>query len=225
MVKHLRNIIDRIDCIILKSDARNYHFTTNEIINNHLYEDEQDIEIYPEENLLNLTDYQLSLIPIDKTATFTNTELLDRLYKIDSSKLSNTQIRALQNYYRAHSVIMDEKDVEDFLKKLKMCDLLVISDRQKNLDFVRRYHFNNNEILEILRQLQVSDYVENRKSINIGHLGDNLIIFQPSLVVIKDKTFEGLIIYLKIDIDESNGNIYVAVSFHETDKRDHRPYA
>ena len=120
---------------------------------------------------------------------------------------------------------MDKSDVEDFLRKLRMCDLVVVTERRKNLDFIARYHLGNDEILNILKQVKASDYVENRRSINIGHLGDNLIIFEPSVIIIDGERFTGLIIYVKIDIDESNGNTYVAISFHDTNKQDFRPYA
>ena len=215
--KHLREIIDKIDFIIMTDDINDYHFSTNESFNENVYEDE--IEIYNEENLLNLTDAQLMQMPLEKIHTFTNTELLERIYNIDKSALSADQIELLQRYYKQYNVIADSDDIEYFLSKLKECDDIWISASFKNRNFAKRYGLKTHDLLDIIKHLKPSDYIESRKSINIGHLGDNLMIFQPTTVVVKDNIFEGLIIYIKIDVDESSGDICAVISFHETNHR------
>ena len=215
--KHLKEIVDKIDFIILTDDVNNYHFSTNESFSTDLYED--DIEVYGEENLLNLTDEQLMQLPLEKIRSFTNTELLERIYNLNKSILSVDQIELLQNHYKQYNVVANSDDIEHFLSKLKECDDIWVSASLKNRNFAKRYGLKTHDLLSIIKQLKPSDYVENRKSFNLGHLGDNLMIFQPTTIVVKNNIFESLIIYIKIDVDESSGDICAVISFHETNHR------
>ena len=217
--KHLRDIIQHIDTVVVVDDVFNYHFSTDEVIDESLYEDEEDIEIYTEENLLNLTDEQLLQIPKDQIHGFTNTELIERIYNLDKSLLSAKQIEILKEYCKKYRVRIDSKDVDYFLSKLKKCTRVNIAPRPKNDDFMNEYDLSENDILNILKQLTIFDYIENRKSINLGHLTNNLMVFQPSSVVVDGKVFKGLYLYIKVDMVSSTDKVWVVISFHETKKK------
>ena len=222
--KHLRDIIKKIDIIYIYGDVtKDFHFSSDEIVDNALKED-NNIDVLPEADLLNLSDAQILSLSNEKIHSFTNTELLDRIFQADKNRLCTNQLEILQKYFTEYKVILDQKDVQDFLNKLQKCSKLFYERTTKNSDFINRFDLTPDDILNILKQLTVTDYVENRKSFSVGHLGNNLMIFQPSTIVVENNVFEGLFIYIKIDIDESNGLVCVAVSFHETNKRSKLAY-
>lgn len=222
--KHLKDVVHKIDVIALVDNINDYHFTTDETYDESLYESD-DTDKLPEEDLLDLTDEQLLQLPKEMIHTFTNTELLDRLNSLDKTLLSPSQIEILRTYYKDYKVVIDKSDVEDFLSKLSKCSSVTRVATKKNRNFSRTFKFTDDEVLGAIKQLKASDYVMNRKDFSIGHIGDNLMVFEPSTIVIDGNVFKGLIIYIKIDVDESNDYNVVALSFHETNAKNKRPYA
>ncbi|MBQ6654126.1 MAG: hypothetical protein IJM79_01195 [Erysipelotrichaceae bacterium] len=224
--KHLRDFIKKVDYLWVVNDIDEHHFSTDEVIDEQcLREDEDDIEIYPEENLLNLSDDQLLQIPEDRIHGFTNTELLDRFYKLDKTKLSANQIAVLTNYYEVYRAVIDKEDLELILDKLKKCSEVYVEPTRKNREFMVTFNISNEDVLSIVKQLTVSDYVGSRKSFNAYHLGDNLLVFEPTTVIVNDEVMTGVIIYMKINVDMITGDVGVLVSCHSTNHRNQRPYS
>ena len=50
------------------------------------------------------------------------------------------------------------------------------------------------------------------------------MVFEPSTIILNGNIFNNLIIYVKIDISKTSGTDIVAVSLHETNKRNNRAY-
>ena len=76
------------------------------------------------------------------------------------------------------------------------------------------------DCLEIIHSLKVEDYYANTYSTNPDHLNNVLIIFAPQVVTLSDgRTFDNLIIYLKIDLDETTDEAIALVSLHKGGRR------
>ena len=116
--------------------------------------------------------------------------------------------------------IISKSDVENILSKIKKCNSVFVEPRPKNASFISKYNLSSNDCKAILDSLTVDDYIKNTISVNSNNLGDNLIIFEPSTLVINGNQIEGVIIYIKIDMDESTDTSVVAVSFHQTNRKD-----
>lgn len=210
---HLKDVLDNIGLIVVVDDIENYHINTDFCLD----EDWQD-------DLSNATDdtlRKLSTVEIDK---ITDINLLDRLYKLIPQKFSIKQKQVLKDYYKKYSLVIDKSDVQVFLDKIKKCNRLILAGRPKNTSFLYKYDLYNDDCLNILHQLKVSDYVENRKSFNDSYFGNDLMVFEPSTIVLNGNIFSNLIIYVKIDTSKTSGTDIVAVSLHETNKRDNRAY-
>ena len=223
-VKHLRDFFDKIDFVVIVPNIEDFHFSTDEVVDESLYNEAEDVEIYREENLLYLTDKQLMQIPVEQISAFTNVELIERIYRIDKEKLSFKQIELLQTYYEKYRAVISREDVQYFLNKLHRCNNVSVIPRTKNDAFFNLYNLVEKDKYAVIRQLKVSDYVESRKSYNIGHLGNNLIIFQPDTIIIDGNIFKGVTIYIKIDLNMTSDTTVVAISFHDTNMQDSKPY-
>ena len=218
---HLKDILDKkdIDIIYVYNDIKDAHFNLTDSL-----EEDADTDVFNEldmlsmsnENLLNLSEEQLHQID--------NLELLDRIAKLDSTKLSTAQLKKLRKAYK-EKVIIKEDDVKQLLEQLKQCDRLFITPAPKNDNFLKEHNLYVKECLEILHQLEVADYCASTKSINLNNLGHDLIIFEKDSVTLKDNQKLGpLIIYIKLDLTGSSDSIIVAVSFHEALGLNKQPY-
>ena len=218
---HLKDILDKkdIDIIYVYNDIKDAHFNLTDSL-----EEDTDTDVFNEldmlsmsnENLLNLSEEQLHQID--------NLELLDRIAKLDSTKLSTAQLKKLRKAYK-EKVIIKEEDVKQLLEQLKQCDRLFITPAPKNNNFLKEHNLYVKECLEILHQLEVADYCASTKSINLNNLGHDLIIFEKDSVTLKDNQKLGpLIIYIKLDLTGLSDSIVVAVSFHEALGLNKQPY-
>lgn len=216
---HLNDVVKKVSSIWVFGDISDAHFSSPE----RLQEDEDNPT--PDELYLNLSDTQLLQLTDDELHQITNVELLDRLVKLDRTKLTAHQANILRPVYE-EKVIIDKQDVIDFLTKLKSCEYLYIANRPKNTEFLHRHHLSSNDCLNIIRQLKVSDYYRNTKDYTLAHIGDNLMIFEPKNVRLheSDDTTTDLVVYIKTDVDETDGDASVMISFHDTDRQNQLPY-
>ena len=87
---------------------------------------------------------------------------------------------------------------------MKNCSKINQNDYYKTTKFLRQNKLTLSDCLEIIHSLKVEDYYANTYSTNPDHLNNVLIIFAPQVVTLSDgRTFDNLIIYLKIDLDET----------------------
>lgn len=202
--KSIFDSIKKISIITLVDDVKNEPFT-NYNIN----------ESYSEEMLLNMTDDELIKLSDEDINLITNIEILDKLNRLIPDKLSHHQKELLYNEYITYSVKLDSDDIQNILEKIKSCNYVQIVARPKNNNFIDKYDITPDDAKNILNRLTVDDYVDNRKSFSLKHLGNNLIIFNPDHITIKDSQINNIKIYIKIDLDESTNTTAVMVSIHE----------
>lgn len=221
---HLKDILDKkdIDIIYVYNDIKDAHFFSDEI----LLEDEDGGEILSNNLDMSLmSDDWLLKLSIDEVKEIQNIDLLDRIAKLDKSKLSKEQIEKLKEVYK-QKIIIDKQDVERLIEEFKQCNRLFITGTPKNHIFIIEHDLYVEECLEIIHKLKVSDYYTNTRSYNRRFLGNDLIIFEPSNVVLSNgKNLSNIKIYIKLDLTESEDNIVMAVSFHQTDKQNKLPYS
>lgn len=214
----LRDALEDVTSIWVYNDVQNAHFTSE-----YPTELEEGIEpeFYPLEDLLFMSSEQLLNVPSEILTNQTNLELLDKVAHLDSSKLTSEQQQLLKKAY-AQKVVIDRADVEHLIQKLKECKKLIIAERPENKSLLESLSVE--DCLEIIKNLEVSDYAYSTKNYNLAHFGNQLIVFQPKEVVVEGKDIGPLTLYIKIDLDQSSGTATVAISFHPTSRANKHPY-
>ena len=213
-MKHLKDILGKIKYFILCDNVIDIHFINNELTE----------ELENEIDMLDWTDDLLLSLSKDKIHKITNINLLDKIAKLDKTKLSIDQITLLQKEY-AKKYIVDKEDINYLLNVFKKCNRYRIVDRTINANTKDENDLIAEDYIKILHNLKLQDYVANTKNYTYRNLGDELIIFNPSIIKIENKIFKNMLIYIKLNIDETNKeNTIVAVSFHTTAKEEPKPY-
>lgn len=211
-----------IKSIWVYDDIEDAHFMSSIKESISVDEDEDPSE---EEYLLSLPDARLVELPKEQIQEITNLELLDRIAKSANHLLSEEQLDTLRKAY-AKKLIIDRPGVLELLNKIQSCSRLFIAGRPKNQAFLDKHNLDTEQCLDIIRQLEVEDFVATTtKGFNLKHFGNQLVIFEPANVCVGELNLGDLTVYIKIDLDESSKDAVVAVSFHETDHPNHKPYA
>ena len=123
---------------------------------------------------------------------------------------------------KTNKYIISKEEVANVLTKLRNCSKINQNDYYKTTKFLRQNKLTLSDCLEIIHSLKVEDYYANTYSTNPDHLNNILIIFAPQVVTLSDgRTFDNLIIYLKIDLDETTDEAIALVSLHKGDRRAH----
>ena len=214
---HLKDVLKKVSHIVIYNDINDVHFF-NFL---ELTEDVDDIEDSEEAFYLGLTDEQLKGVKNEKVHTFKNLELLDRICKLDKSKLSAEQISLLREKYK-EKIIVDRDDVEVFIECIKSCKYSSVADRRKNREFMDKYDLSEDDAVKLFKSITINDYVNSTRSINKNHFGNNLIIFEPIVKLNGQKT--QICIYVKIDLDETTGDSIAYISFHDGERKENLPY-
>ena len=214
---HLKDIVKRVIDIVVYEDIKDAHFL------NFLEcpDDVEDIEDSEEVIYLDMSDEQLKQFTPEQVHKFTNIELLDKINNVYKEALNEKQIQTLINLNKQQFTITKE-DVQVLLDKLKLCKTIKVERRTKNNTFYNQYNITDSDALNIIHQLKVEDYCANTKSVNLKHLNNNLMIFEPTVEIHKFKV--SLVLYIKLDVDETTGDTVVLVSIHEATTQDPLPY-
>jgi len=148
--------------------------------------------------------------------------------------VSNIDLRSEEDLDGAYPALIEdtvnkyvllELEARTIIDKLKKCSIIHSNDYYKVNNFLKKTNLTLSDCLEIIHGLNTSDYFACTKSINPDHLNNTLIIFEPELIKLKDgRTFSNLIIYLKIDLDETTEDAVALVSIHKG-SRGALPYA
>lgn len=222
---HLSSIVKRIDHIVICEDlSRRPYILSSKVTASEVY-DELDDEQY----LITLTDEQLQDLPKEKIHSLNNLELLGRLAKIDLDLLSYDQLDLLRKEY-ATKVIIDEEDVSKILNMIQSCTSISYEGQHwKTNKFLKDSNGNlrKEDCIDILHQLTVEDYAANSRSFNINHIGNHLIVFEPdaSWETEEGEILSDIKIYIKLDIDESDGTAMALISMHQAKyDNDYYPY-
>ena len=221
---HLRDIVDRINFINFCEDITRMPCTIS------CAEELPDgVDLTEEQSLISLTDEQLSELSSIEIKKFTNTELLNRLARIDNSKLSLAQ-RNLLKQANKDKFVVDKADVVDLLAKLKACKRISYSGQHvKTNSFALDSNgdFREDDCRNIIKGLKLGDYVSHGYSDHDGFLGNNIVIFEPRVTwrASNGAVFRNLLVYVKLDIDLTNNVAVALISLHDTNKEDSHPYA
>jgi hypothetical protein len=168
---------------------------------------------------LDISDENLINMDIQKLHRITDLAALDRIAKLDKSKLSDKQLTALEAEYHTKYII-DKSDVSDLLSKIKECEDVYSMKRTKN-GFRQMYGITAKDCLKIVHSLTLGDYVCSTKSKNPNYLGNDMVVFIPkgTFKLANGNILENFKIYIKIDLSEStlddDGSTVVIVSFHD----------
>lgn len=221
---HLSDILERITHIIICEDINSTYgmiSASSEFENDG--EDMDDEQFYltlSDSNLLELSDAEIHAI--------SNIELIGRIAKLDIDRLSLQQRKALREAY-GKKTQATEADIENLLKMLRDCNSISYERRHRKTNkFLTDSsgRLKESECLELLHQLTLGDYVATSKSYNPNHIGNQLFIFEPNATWETDDgtVLENIVIYIKLDIDESTKTSVALVSMHEAEYADHHPY-
>ena len=143
---HLSDIIKEIDSIWIYDFIEDSHYFSDIS----LCEDD-DADVVSEDNLLFYSDDQLKELDKKQIDKIKNPEILDRLAKIDFTKLNDEQVKILQDIYK-DKVIISKEDIEKFLDILKKCDTIDLARTSKNISFRKKYNLKPDDYLEAIRQ-------------------------------------------------------------------------
>lgn len=182
-------------------------------------------EMTDEEWYLQLDDADLKQLKESKIHTFTNLELLGRLYKIVPNKLTVEQKEIVQEEYKK-KVVINRADVQKLLQMFRKCnDLSMAVYHSKTRKYCKDKEITVKDCLYVVHHLTISDYVANTRSINLNHLGNDLIIFEPKNVKLSDgRELGDITVYVKLDVDETDGSTVAMISFHPAAYEDIDPY-
>lgn len=213
---HLKDVLKDIKMIYVFDDINHAHS---------LQGLSEDLEESSEEDLFDWPDDLLLKMPDEDIHSWKSFELLDRMCRLDKSKLSPDQLLYLRNAY-SQKYLLEADDVKALLSKLENCKLLHIAERLKNTALIAKHDLTAEDCLDVIKQLKLQDYVSSTRSVVYSFLGNSLIIFEPTGVKTSSgKDLGDLTLYIKLDLDASDGEAVVAISFHEALKKDSGPYA
>lgn len=223
LIPHLRDILHQINFINFCENVMRIPCTIS------CAEELPDgVDLTDEQSLITLTDEQLQQLSVQDISNFTNTELLNRLARIDRSKLTLQQ-RNLLKASNKNKFIIDEQDVVDLIAKLKACKRISYSGQHvKTNSFALDSNgdFREDDCRNIIKNLKLADYVSSGYSDNDLYLGNNIIIFEPRVnwKANNGMIFKNLLLYVKLDMDLTNNVVVALISLHDTNKEDLHPY-
>ena len=172
-----------------------------------------------------LSDEKLRKLSDERISLITDGPLLHRIYKLMPEKLSDEQLQLLKEYYTKTRFEMDEADIKTFLNKLQTCKTIIYDHKhQKTKEFIldSGKKIRDDDCLEIIKSLTVEDYSENMYSGNSRFFGDELIVFKPyaDWQLNTGEIITDLCIYVKLDIDLTDGTTVAIISFHDAKYED-----
>lgn len=155
----------------------------------------------------------------------TDEDTLVRIAKEDSSRLSESQLFIVKQLCKSDYRV-DKKSVKEILEILKTKKRAAYFPTKKNEKFLAEHDVSTDDMLYAVQHLTVGDYVAHKTDYIEEYIDDVLIVFEPTrkLPLKNGGTIENTIIYLKIDIDQSDGSTVFLLSFHDTNREDYKPY-
>ena len=187
-----------------------------------------DIDSYDDKLLLKLSDDKLTEISDTRMELIQDGEVLDRLYQLCPERFSEELLKRLQQYYSDTTFEIDTEDIKVLLEYIKECNQVVYHSnphkRTSTDDFILDSgdHVRQEDCLKVLKSLTVDDYRENKIGADPRYFGDDLIVFrtyQP-WTTLSGTVLTDICIYIKLDLNMSNGNCVAIVSFHDAKYQD-----
>lgn len=158
---------------------------------------------------------------------FSDIILFDDVSKIDvgfDEDLDGAYPETRQDQSVLSKFTLSREEVAVILEKLKKCYRINQNDYYKTLKFLKEFKLSLGDCLDIIHGLKVDDYYANTKSRNPDHIGNNLMIFEPSNVKLSGgRIINNVVIYIKIDVDDTTNEAIALVSIHKG-SQDKLPY-
>ena len=230
--EHISSLVRRVTHIVICEDARDELTSTS--ISASLFASEEFDNDYDQEEVdkyyLGVDDDLILEESPEVIHKFENVALLKKVAKLNPDLLSAVQQKLLQDVFNK-KFTLTRKDVEKILDMIHGCNSISYSYKHKQTNrFLRDSEgvLRIDDCLDILHQLDISDYVSSRYSMDWDYIGDALIVFEPIADWVADDgtTFHDLVIYVKLDVDLTTKDAIALVSMHEAKYgRDDRPYA
>ena len=127
-------------------------------------------------------------------------------------------------YEHKKHIFVSPSEVNVLLEKIVKCRYFDIKKRPKNVKFMSDNSLTEEDVITIIKQLEVMDYCYTLASTNKFHFGALLTVFiTDKEFKLKDRILTGVTIYAKIEYT-SEGFVCV-VSIHDTDKMEPHPYS
>lgn len=175
----------------------------------------KDYSLYTDEQLLSMSKKEMSHLDNDDIDT------IERIAKLDKTRLTEYQMRILIASNRK-KLPLTRRAIDDILETFKRCDDVARTIYRKTESFKRKHHMTNRDILMVLHALDRSDFKYKMKSTNQDHLCNEIAVFvtDKTFVFEKGDIIEGLTIYAKIDLTETDpdGDGIVVISFHSDEE-------
>lgn len=203
---HISEIIGRIKYFVYATDGIDAVFGSSII-----YDDDMQAEV---DALLSLPNERFANVPVDRLQKISDVQVIDRAVHLCKEKLSDEQIDIITREYQKKYAIK-LSDVQEILDKFRHCNDIYLSGYRKNNEFIKKYGLTNTDILNIIHSLTVNDYKSNTKDIVYPYLGDVLMIFKKHDVQLPQGSNTSIVIYIKLDIDESTDDTIAILSIHE----------
>lgn len=180
-----------------------------------------------DEVLLGLPDDALKKLSQDRINLIQSGALLHKLYDLCPEKFDDILTERLRKYYSKTKFDICDEDIITFIDKLKSCQHVLYNRGRKHTDtddFIldSGKHVREQDCLRVLKNITLEDYHEGLIGADPRYFRDNLIVFRThqNWTTFAGELLDDIFIYVKLDIDKSNGDCIVIVSFHESTEDD-----
>lgn len=123
---------------------------------------------------------------------------------------------------------LSKNDVSEILKSFASCSSIVLANHRKRLisENLGVGPIVKEDLVNIVKHLTLEDYTKCILNSNPDHVNCRLIEFitNKSFKLLNGNTLSGVKVYIKINLDESDGDVLLAVSFHSTNNYGKHPY-
>lgn len=224
-------LIDRVDVVVIVPDARNFEYSKLPIVAASNSWD--NYNSYSKEELLNLDDSELREIQDFHALDILQQALIDGE---STYRLTKNQRKILEDNCSNYEVTdVTREDVADVLQKIKNCKHVLgpayrYQDPTKNFAELHGYDMVESDYRNIIKQLEISDFIRELKACSKDYFGNRLFefVFPSQGYQLKSGQIidEDLIIYVKIVGDYIDDCTLAIISFHDSDDESpRRPFA
>lgn len=164
------------------------------------------------------------VVVVDDARTFDIQSIVDEFAKDSDDEEPVDEAYLEEAYDRSRHIFVSPSEVKEFLDKVSHCRYFNISKKPKNAKFFKDNSLTKDDVIAIIKQLEVVDYCYTLESTNEYHAGALLTVFiTDKEFKLKDRTLTGVRIYAKIEYTDEG--FVCVVSLHEPLKMEPHPYA
>lgn len=120
-------------------------------------------------------------------------------------------------------------DIIKILEGFQKCKLVLLAKYRRNIisENLGCGQIEKADLMNIVKQLTIFDFTKCILNSNPNHKDERLIEFitNKSFLLLNGNMLEGVKVYIKINLDESDDDVLVAVSFHSTKSYGKHPFS